>query len=166
MSIWTEQEDKFFADNYGKLSAKEIAAQLNRSVHSIYHRAEVRGIQNTRWEDLRGYSHLSDAQKGWIAGILDGEGWVGCDKRSRRITIQVNNTDLKMIAALQLMCGGSKYPSKKPRNDKWRQQYVWVLSRRENVLNLLTSVYPYLITKREAANRAFLHVGREVPFSS
>ena len=158
---WGNGELDFLRENYGKLTASQIAKSLNRSRLSVYKKAEREQLLNSRWESIKEFNHLSDAQKGWIAGILDGEGWIGCDKRSQRITIQVNNTCRKMVDALHCMCGGSCYTPRPPKNEKHKQSYVWALSRRENVLNLLTTVYPFLITKRGAAERAFIYVGSQ-----
>jgi len=160
MNSWQQEERDYLLRNYGKLPASEIAIKLNRTTNGVFHKASRSGLKAiSGWENINDYSQLSDLQKGWIAGILDGEGWIGCDKRSRRITIQVTNTSTEMIDELYRLCGGGRYTPKPPKNEKHKQQYVWALSRRENVLNLLTSVYPFLTSKREAAKRAFVHVG-------
>ena len=155
--IWMPHEIFYLKTNYGILSAFEIADNLDKSVHSIYGKARQEGISSSRWEKIHSYNHLSDSQKGWIAGILDGEGWIGTDKRSKRITIQVNNTDTKMLNQLHSLCGGNRYKGKAAHGN-YRQQHIWVLSRRNNVVTLLNSVFPYLITKRDTALRALQHV--------
>lgn len=68
---------------------------------------------------------LSVADKNWIAGIIDGEGWVGIGKNNAfngpRVTVA--STDNVMAPMLQKLLGGSlcrkKAPSEKNRRDQW-----------------------------------------------
>ena len=155
---WSVEDDRFVSDNlYSKLSASEIATKLNRPIYSIYHRARRLRIRNSRWEPLRDYSQLYPIQLARLSGLLDGEGWIGCDPRSKRITIQVTNTDPLMLEQLKDWFGGGIYSAKtaKPRH---KLQHRWCLSRRENVKNLITRVLPLLVTKRESALRALQHI--------
>lgn len=158
LRTWTSEETEYIKANYINTSADDIGKVISRARHSVYNKAKRLGLSGSKWEKFRDYSFFSGEQRGWLAGILDGEGWIGIDKRSKRITIQVNNTDCKMIEVLAFLCGGNCYAGKKAKNEKWKQQYVWVLSRRENVVALLNSILPLLVTKRNAAERALAHV--------
>lgn len=156
MDDWTVGEVETLERMYNNAPVQEISATLNRSAHSIYHKVRRLGFSG-RWHPLCDYSGLSESQKGWIAGIIDGEGWIGIDKRSRRATIQVNNTCPAMIDQLFRYCGGSIYPTKR-KQPHHKDVWTWVLSRRANVIGLLAVIGPFLVAKKEAAYRAVQHV--------
>ncbi|MGH9969975.1 MAG: hypothetical protein ACREBG_19575 [Pyrinomonadaceae bacterium] len=154
---WSPGELEFLRANYLKTEAGKIAVQLNRSRFSVYGAAKHLGLNGSKWSEVREFTCLTDAQKGWVAGIIDGEGWIGVDTRSCRITVQVNNTDPKMLGTLKLWCGGYIYPCK-PRGDNCKPCWTWALSRRQTVINFLTTLLPLLVTKRTAAEKALAYV--------
>lgn len=103
---------------------------------------------------------LPKATLGWIAGILDGEGWFTINKDSRgdwySIRVGVGNTDEKMIDVLYSLVGGGKHKLKQKQDKRFpktklKQQYSWYLDGCGQVSSLLSVVYPYLVTKKERA---------------
>lgn len=48
---WGQEEDKYLAENYGKLSAKKIAENLDRSKKSVQNRASILALTKPtpRW---------------------------------------------------------------------------------------------------------------------
>jgi hypothetical protein len=89
----------------------------------------------------------------YIAGIIDGEGWICCSGRSRQIGVA--NTNIGVIAFLakygglvsartdkSLRCGTIK---------SVKRQYCWLITRAPDVLDFLVAVSPYMIIKKEKA---------------
>lgn len=103
--------------------------------------------------------NLTEAEKGWIGGILDGEGWIGISyqvpKSKNRFPyllprISVCSTTLIMQQKLYSLCGGHIYYSKadvkKKPND--RARYIWDLYSVEKILPFLEAILPYLVVKK------------------
>jgi hypothetical protein len=94
--------------------------------------------------------NLSDAELGWIAGIIDGEGSICLVKNTRQVRISVGNTDKKMIDRLLFLCGGSCY-ARTHHNPKYKPCWTWVLFKQNQVLWLLNCIIPHLVTKKAKA---------------
>ena len=95
---------------------------------------------------------LSKIDLAWVAGILDGEGYVGAYKMGNftRLKVAVTNTDPKMILKLYDMFGGNLYafpPS--PR----KQVYSWSVQD-SHATKVIAQVFPYLVTKADQARIA------------
>jgi len=83
----------------------------------------------------------------WFAGLYEGEGCIGYASRALFMTIGSNDEDvLKEIVKL-LKCGKvrKKYL---PTNPNHNQQYVWTLHRRNDVLNVVNKILPYMGLRR------------------
>lgn len=93
----------------------------------------------------------------YIAGFVDGEGHVRCSVRKDTpvgwaFAVVIANNDLRALEAIQKEIGGRIYRRKRysPRH---RQGYVLSIAGRKKVRALLEVLLPYLIVKREAAER-------------
>lgn len=103
---------------------------------------------------------LTETEKAYIAGILDGEGSISIIRvKSRSNTykydfypkVRVQNTYFPIISWLKEKIGiGSIYHGKQ-RNPKWKSLYQWqILSNQAQ--ELLREVRPYLRIKKELAD--------------
>ncbi len=81
----------------------------------------------------------------WLAGYVDGEGYVGWDRTAR---LRISNTHRPTLAALCARYGGSVYPKK--RVYRHRPAYSWELTG-PRARALLTLLLPFLREKREQA---------------
>lgn len=88
-------------------------------------------------------AHLSDVERGYIAGIIDGEGSICSDR------IKVANTDKQLLEWLQLKLGGCIH-NKKTYRKNHAQSYTWDYSTIGSE-QLLILLLPYLIVKRQKA---------------
>jgi hypothetical protein len=95
----------------------------------------------------------------YLAGIIDGEGYLGITKQSRkdrpsisyREILQVANTYKDLVDFLKNEIGGSVYIIKRPQDkDYWKVQYVWHCSQSE-IEFILKKTMPYLIVKKGQA---------------
>ncbi len=103
---------------------------------------------------------LSETEKAYIAGLLDGEGCLTVGrlkphngKREHRFIcrILVVNTDLTMMLWLQKTVGdGGIYEYKKAGGENWKPCHRWYLNGQKSI-ELIRQVYPYLQIKRRQA---------------
>lgn len=99
-------------------------------------------------------NNISDLQIGWIAGILEGEGCFGWWKAgdSWIARVYVNSNDEDVIERLLKITGiGKVYgPRKRKRGNDY---YSWVVSKNNDVIDLLCLVQPLMLSRRrEKAN--------------
>lgn len=99
----------------------------------------------------------------YLAGLFDGEGSIticrrsGFDKRVGRsypafiFTIQITNTNLTLMKWLITNFGGVYYSANATRPEHWKPSYQWRVKGRKNEEQMLLSVLPYLVIKREQA---------------
>ena len=102
---------------------------------------------------------LTEAEKGYIAGFIDGEGHLEIRKHPRSyegkrywthsIRTAIANTDQRPLDFIQNLVGGKRY-IKRPHVMNHETQYHLCLSGKETQA-LLGQILPYLIIKKEIA---------------
>ncbi len=115
---------------------------------------------------------LSEVEKAYIAGLIDGEGCIYIDrykdKRNKSgnfsytLRVKINNTFYGMIEWLDERTVGvyksNSFKCKGQEYDDWRKNrkpvFEWKLSGM-NGIKLLRDVYPYLVIKKKQAEQAF-----------
>lgn len=114
------------------------------------------------------FKQFTEAQLGWIAGIIDGEGCISTKKNRRdpqnkrqghiSIAIAVGNTDQMMILRLAALLGGWPKQSRILKSGKtfWR----WEIAGRR-AWTLLEKLLPHLVTKYPRALVA-IELGRRI----
>ena len=95
---------------------------------------------------------LSDAEAGYIAGLIDGEGSISL-LNGRWLQLRIYNSHLGMLNWVKATVGGIVCRGKTPPSAKHKQGYFWVLSMRRAV-PFLGIVLRYLIIKRRHAEIA------------
>jgi hypothetical protein len=101
--------------------------------------------------------YFSASQKGWLAGIIDGEGclYLKMEKNRKRYpVVQIEMTDYRTLARIHTLLtrfGQPRWTNVKSRHVKYRPAYRVTLRRPESVLRLLNSVGRHLVTKAHAA---------------
>jgi hypothetical protein len=100
---------------------------------------------------------LSDCSWAYIAGLIDGEGYIGLVKGSRhnQLSLVIGNTDEGIIQYLYSELGGSLTK----RIDKRQEaKDIWMWVTRSNVTyNILQNVYKYLKIKKKQAELGMHH---------
>lgn len=98
---------------------------------------------------------MTDAERGYLAGILDGEGSFGMSPLRRKqinVYVTVSNTDRRIVDFLQRCTGIGRViqqPFRKSPNH--RVQYIWNIGARNELRALLPLVIPLLVGKAEQA---------------
>lgn len=94
---------------------------------------------------------LSDVEKSYIAGIIDGEGYIGIYRskdRYLRPVVNVANTSEVLIDQLRRMTGiGAKYKKTHHMKSCWS----WSVRKFSEIRGLLEAVLPFLVVKRKKA---------------
>jgi len=100
---------------------------------------------------------MSDKAKyGYLAGILDGEGCITIGAGQKETCVNYNaivvvqNTSKVLIDWMQQKFGGQTYLSKRE-TATTRTAYMWRITKKKDIENLLLAVLPYLIVKKEQA---------------
>lgn len=95
----------------------------------------------------------------YFAGIIDGEGYIGLLPNNRAKTLglyipklSVNMTCEKTITSLQEHFNCGTISLKQPKGLSKKMAYLWSLSD-ANARNVIQEIYPYLITKKENADK-------------
>lgn len=107
---------------------------------------------------------LTEVQKSYIAGILDGEGTIiivratnHYNTKSRRIyhqlRVSVSNTDYKMVKWVKDTIGYGYIQVRKPQSNKHKTTYLY-FAMALKAKELLENIYPYLIIKQPQAKIA------------
>ncbi len=112
-------------------------------------------------------TELTDTEKAYLAGIIDGEGCITVCKSSRYdnrvITVAVAMNDREAIDILFEHFGGCLFELKK-QNPKWNDGWRWAVKQRKAKV-VLEAVLPYLRIKDRQAILAlefiasFTHIG-------
>lgn len=103
----------------------------------------VRTLAQTQTQKYN-FAHLTEAEKGYMAGLIDGEGWIRSDGE-----IGLENTNLEVIEWLRNKLGcGSLYTRPPRENPNHRQTYSIKVSYIPGRM-LLEILKPYMIIKQD-----------------
>jgi hypothetical protein len=126
-------------------------------------------LGNTR-EDTMDDQQATDIEIGWLAGIIDGEGWIGMSletehfyrkgyntrQKSVKVEIKVVNTDPAIIvqtAMIMRKLGVNPYLRSSSRTGEKRDVYEASIKRMAPVQRVLQVIQPHLVgTKQQRAN--------------
>jgi len=106
-------------------------------------------------------NQLSETQKAWLAGFIDGEGYIGTTFQRKKETkhsaaspryhpyLIIVNTDKKVLLYIKELIGdGRLYILNKTSGNK-RESFQYKLTKMNALLTVLEAVLPYLRVKQE-----------------
>lgn len=139
---------QFYENKFDGMSIFQLLP--HRSKHSIRHKTQRLGFRYFRWDIIRTYDELTPTECAYIAGIVDGEGYIGIvrPKPYRQVCITVTNTNFEVLDWLKLKLGGGITNDKRTHGNR-KPTRAWTMHRYGNCVNLLQKIYPYLIIKRK-----------------
>jgi hypothetical protein len=148
----TNEELAFVRDNYKHLSVDELARKLGRSKRAVYRIASE--IHATR--RIVPCLRLTDLERGYVAGIIDGEGHLGIEKEKSYLQpfIRIGNTSKELLLYLQNLIGGKIHQLPK-RNKNWKDQFRLDIQRPEEIIAILNEILPLFIVKKIHAQLLF-----------
>lgn len=162
---YSQEEDNVIIKYYPSVPDLDLLSLLpGRNISSITVRAHILKIRKNKSKyKYRGHwsgtviSHLTEAEKGYLAGIVDGEGCLGvCKKKGWKgsyyynFIVTVANTDKKLVDWLQTKLGGyiRSYPAKGERRPWW----IWSMEDGlAKIMVFCQEIMPYLVIKQEQA---------------
>lgn len=107
-------------------------------------------------------SHVHDESKGWVAGLLEGEGSFSI-KRSKRKNglsctpvIQLASTDEDVAVRLHKLIPAANVCKPRRKTKGGKQVYNWSLSRSAAVSELLICIFPLMSRRRQDRIREVL----------
>ena len=155
MRYWTEREATFLEENYGKLPLRAIALVLNRSHCAIKHKSSKLKLKPSFSRPR--IETLSEVEKAYLAGFIDGEGCITLKLYSRKwknerqyvtAKITVTNAHRDVIAFVGYVFN-RKITEEKRYN--WKTAWRVQIDRLEDVREIIKYLLPYLKVKRKQA---------------
>lgn len=101
--------------------------------------------------------NMTERQIGWLAGIMDGEGYIAIhkvwanDRNGYRFSVRlvVTNTNYEICQRCKDLCGGGIYAKRKREGQK--VVYQWYLYNVDKIVEILKLIVDDLIQKKELA---------------
>jgi len=165
---WTPEEERFLRDNYLKLTYQNLAKTLNRTLRSIEKKIYQLKLYSEKIQACKIPPTLSETDRAYIAGLIDGEGSIGFSIHYRneipfriRTLLRIDLTnkvplkwiakkiDLFELSAKPCSVYEHKCYEKNPAHKK--SVYSLHLANRLQIEPLLLAILPYLQIKREIA---------------
>jgi len=177
-TYWTPQEDEILRQHYATSSNAEIQTLLpGRNLHGIRIRASRLGLHKELPFHETGIAftesvigHLSETEKAYLAGIIDGEGCITINRYVKkgaapvyRPFVEIASTSPALKAWLDERFPEKTYWRKKTRPG-WKDIYHWILSGNRQVMVFCREIAPYLVIKREQAElvaQGYVHLSEE-----
>lgn len=97
---------------------------------------------------------VSKLRASWLAGFIDGEGWIGIYKRKQGwhcCQLTISNTNKEIIEWLQKSFGGGIITKKVFIGQNWKEQYWWQVYNKKRLDAILLAIIPYLKVKKKQA---------------
>jgi len=101
---------------------------------------------------------FADTDLAWAAGVVDGEGSIGAYTNGASayvLSLQVGNTDFRMVSKLHDMFGGSLRETNPCASG--RTYWQWKINA-QKAGEAIRLIMPYLVTKKEQAEVALVFV--------
>jgi hypothetical protein len=186
---WTVTEDALLLEHYPTASNAELQVLFPmRPLAGIRQRAHQIGVRKNldAYEGGMPFSgsvigHLSETEKAYLAGIIDGEGCImlarHLGKRGKHVYhlyVSIANTSMALHHWLEQRLPGAGYVRQRQRvkldarptsnQQQWRTGYDWIVSGNRVATILLREIAPYLVIKRAQAELlagGYLHLSEE-----
>jgi hypothetical protein len=97
----------------------------------------------------------SETQWAWIAGVIEGEGWV--DPKQPQLVVQM--TDEDVVRKLHSVSSVGRFTGPK-RNGKYKPTFLWGVYQRDELIYVLTAVLPWFGQRRTAEAVASIEYAR------
>lgn len=147
---WNEEEIKFLRYAYECLNKKDIIQKLcDRTWMSITLKAKRMNLYRKEKIEL----NLTDSEKGYIAGLIDGEGTISFHNGGKFVnspTVIITNTHKEAMEWVEQRIPHSRVYYR-GETKTWNKIYVLHITHRETIETLLEELYYLLIIKKPQA---------------
>jgi hypothetical protein len=95
---------------------------------------------------------VTDTEAAWLAGLLEGEGYLGCrNDGTHSHTVRLNLTDRDVIERVVAVTGLGRVWERQPTGSMRRGSWQWAVYVREDADELMARIRPYMGERRRAA---------------
>ena len=108
---------------------------------------------------------MTEAEWGYLAGIIDGEGCISLDHRAHPILIVGNTSEALILWLRDHVAQGSVQVRSSHWNPKHKKQWAWRLAG-QKIGPLLIALLPYLVIKKAQAELVIAVCGTIQPYHS
>jgi hypothetical protein len=169
---WSKQEIEYLKENFPNKTVSDLARALNRSKRSVaamITRCGLRRNWRHPWNASLKYptvKNMSDVERGYIAGLIDGEGTITFTTTNKRkiprLRVFIANTSREIVERVREIIGcGSLYLVREKRQGKrgsWHEIWHWQTSSLLDIKNLLQQISPILVGKKQHAQLALEYI--------
>jgi hypothetical protein len=162
---WSEEETQLLKVLLKTKSLSELSKIFKRSKGAIASKVHSLGLATDHYNELHNSTNINtnlpEWLKGYIAGLVDGEGTVSIVKTNRRDRkneqykplIKISNTCRKALDVIIERVGGFRYHSEKGRlsHNSRIPIYDILIEKHKDVEVFLKTILPYLLIKRKHA---------------
>lgn len=176
--LWNEEDIEILKENFPKLAIDGRSGPLNkeklksilpkRSWNSILWKARMLGLKRD-FRVVYPPLDISEVDKAYIAGLIDGEGCISLNKQTRKKTgfvnyfpyISIANKNLEILKWIEEITGLGKIrrltpPPPSKRTEKWRQRpwtwsncYTYGVNNHASCYRFCIDIGPYMKIKKE-----------------
>lgn len=159
--FYTAEEDAVLHAHYATTPTTKLRNSFlpGRSIAGIRFRAWKLGIKKD--PEVIDYAktvvtmigHLPENERYYLAGIFDGEGYVGLRVDAKgvcRFYASITTTSPNLLAWLKARLLGNAYMTNKPRLGR-KTRYDWIISGNRRVILFCKEIAPYLVIKQRQA---------------
>jgi hypothetical protein len=98
---------------------------------------------------------MNETEVAWLAGLIEGEAYVGQytyrrrgDKEYTKTVLQVDMNDYDVVAKLKMITNRGGVWSKKPRQGRTNETWVWMVTNRQHVKEICEQILPHMGIRR------------------
>ena len=115
---------------------------------------------------------MLDDEAAWLAGLLEGEGCFtfqlgknrnGGKRKRPSLAVSVSMSDKDVIERVQQVVGAGTISYVPPRKEGWKPLWRWGLSRRAEVIQLVTELRPWMGERRGARIDEMIQFNKDNP---
>lgn len=178
---WTPKEEQSLRDYYPTATRADLSRIFpDRPLRAVAVKAcKLRISKRPEFKecgipfDSSVIGHLSESEKGYLAGIMDGEGTISfCRKRNTsgryvyRLTVSIANTSCNLLTWLKESLPGSAHFIRPDGHNHYGKKpcYHWILSGNRQCLVFLRELSPYMVIKQRQAQlmgTGYVHLSDE-----
>ena len=157
--FWTVEEEQVIIGNYRRMPYEKIGEKIGRTKWAVRGRATKLGL--TKHTHELPILNLTDLEKGYVAGIIDGEGTITITIRfyngkynrcpELRPLVEVANNNKEIIEKLKNSLGGSFSAKTYRYKGIEKPSYEWMVTGVPRSLAILREIAPHLIAKKKVA---------------
>ena len=153
---WSDDELKILLNNLDKPVRELVKLLPQRTPQAIYTKLKKLKIEKRLLVARKDYEkvfEIDEVSKAYIAGLVDGEGWISINKNGKgflHVYVGISNTSPELIQWLRNKLPESKLGAYEGERKGWRRRY-YVSFHGFKAGAFLKMVLPYLILKKKHA---------------